>query len=314
MDDPTVLYIMGYGRSGSTLLDAILSSHEEVVSIGAGVNLPAWNRNQRKCACGYRMGDCGFWQSVVGRYLQYTDSTDLTELTRCQDRIERVPVYAERDDEAERYGRHLRALFKAVAEVSGKSIIVDSSKSARDAIGRPYALVRHARLNVRPIFLARDGRGVMWSAMRGPGSPERASSRLPRSLVGLKTLASWLYTNHRCLRVLEAMPETALPVSYENLMSWTKKELLRIGSHVGVDMSHVARRVTEGSGIEAGHNLGGNRLRFSEKITISPDYEWRSELPILHRIVYGTLGRWLAAQLPHELSAEVSDVVSERDI
>lgn len=100
-------------------------------------------------------------------------------------------------------------------------------------------------------------------------------------------------------------------VPYENLMTRTTNELLQIDSFVGVDMGHVARRVVEGPDIEAGHNLGGNNLRFRDEITISLDYEWMSELPVLYRFAYGTLGPWVAPRLPYVLSAEVPEVTRE---
>src|SRR5437773_1697066 len=51
--DVRVIYIMGAGRSGSTLLDTILASHPEVVGVGELVNLHSagWTAKEI-CACG----------------------------------------------------------------------------------------------------------------------------------------------------------------------------------------------------------------------------------------------------------------------
>ena len=61
-----VLYIAGWGRSGTTLLDNLLGQIEGFTSTGELHNL--WQRgliDGRDCGCGLRLTDCPFWQEVL---------------------------------------------------------------------------------------------------------------------------------------------------------------------------------------------------------------------------------------------------------
>ncbi len=57
----TVIALLGYGRSGSTLLDAVLGQHPDLVGVGELVQLhrEGWHLNNY-FACGARARDCPF--------------------------------------------------------------------------------------------------------------------------------------------------------------------------------------------------------------------------------------------------------------
>ncbi len=60
-----VIYVVGAGRSGSTLLDTILGNHEYIESVGELINSPrAWSNPDEYCACGIQAGVCDFWRQV----------------------------------------------------------------------------------------------------------------------------------------------------------------------------------------------------------------------------------------------------------
>lgn len=65
---PLFLYIIGLGRSGSTVLNAYLSRYPEAVALGeiAG-EMPRQELRPtegRECTCGQTLGECPFWSSV----------------------------------------------------------------------------------------------------------------------------------------------------------------------------------------------------------------------------------------------------------
>jgi hypothetical protein len=74
---------------------------------------------------------------------------------------------------SEAYARSIADVFWALAERTGSSVIVDTSKDPRDA-----ALVRNVPgLDVRPLHLLRDPRGVLWSRLRRGITKRRFTSR-----------------------------------------------------------------------------------------------------------------------------------------
>src|SRR5690606_36893435 len=68
----TIIYIMSDVRSGSTLLENILSNSPDIVSVGelhhldSHLNKGKWGVTwDWKCSCGSEFSDCSFWSTVL---------------------------------------------------------------------------------------------------------------------------------------------------------------------------------------------------------------------------------------------------------
>src|SRR5207245_4821641 len=75
--DPTVLYLGGVGRSGSTLVDRILGQVPGLFSGGEIRDL--WARGlieNRQCGCGTPFRSCSFWTEVGRRAFGGWDRID----------------------------------------------------------------------------------------------------------------------------------------------------------------------------------------------------------------------------------------------
>ena len=60
-----ILYIAGYGRSGSTVLNIILGNHSSITSVGELSFLPEdWTNHHRVCSCGAPYHTCEFWKDL----------------------------------------------------------------------------------------------------------------------------------------------------------------------------------------------------------------------------------------------------------
>jgi hypothetical protein len=289
----TVVYIMGYGRSGSTLLDILLNNHPEIVSVGALSNFFEWILRKESCACGKPVQSCVFWEPIVKKYDEYMAKSHkkaqlLVEGHRYFSRLanQRLSTQLTAD-----YGQLMTTLYSDIATVSSKNNIVDSSKSAREVCGRAYALARYTSLNVKIIHLTRDGRAVMWSAMKGSGSPERPQSRNKLTRAA-KAVYGWIQANHTSEKTRRLLGnKSTLLVRYEDLVTDPESQLSRIGEHIGLPMDGIIQKIKDGANFTVSHNLGGNRLRFTENIVIKPDFGWQSGLTRGYKIVF-----WMVAQ------------------
>ncbi|NNE43484.1 MAG: hypothetical protein HKN12_04695, partial [Gemmatimonadetes bacterium] len=58
-----VVYITGYGRSGSTLLDILIGQADGVTGVGE-LDLLHRDWGERGCSCGKDYDDCEFWSAV----------------------------------------------------------------------------------------------------------------------------------------------------------------------------------------------------------------------------------------------------------
>jgi hypothetical protein len=161
-----VLQIAGLGRSGSTILDIVLGNHPRIESVGEVGNLTVngWvsreslrgidpsKRRVPICTCGKRLDvlyvdapdeACPFWSRVRGEWAERAGPEDIETYPRLRGSFERTRLavliqqylrllYEERRRSASfrSYAALTRAFFESVRAVSGRPVIVDSSKIA----------------------------------------------------------------------------------------------------------------------------------------------------------------------------------------
>jgi hypothetical protein len=298
-----VVYILGYGRSGSTILDILLGSDPMIQSVGE-LDLLSREWGNRSCSCGQSYDSCAFWSRVrfhtekaVGpQAVQAREKT-----LRCVETLRAFPfllMHCIPSRRARAYRDFLRAELAAIAQVSGKSTILDSSKCAREAAGRALAIRRVAGVPVKMIHLVRDGRAVLWSVKRGDNvrlgdgcSEDAAAFSWPE----LRAIGGWVLANAiALLTALVSERGTVLRVRYEDFVREPRRELIRIGEFLGRDLSAIADRIERGETFAAGHNTGGNRAGKAGALQLREDREWEARLGRTDRALYWTLGWPLA--------------------
>lgn len=268
-----VAYIGGYGRSGSSLLDALLGSRQGVVSGGEVCQLFAWCAQGRSCSCGRPLRDCPFWGPVV------QDVEAETGLTAAA--LDRITV------EAEMHGHHpLRwaevwdTVFSALARRHGVAHLVDSSKTAG---GRRrvllYGSLREAEL-VMLIQLHRSLGGVVHSRRRGGNLQiERGERKTLPARVALVAIAGWLRANWAASRQRRGAG-SYWTVTYDRLVSDPSTVVTEL-----IERLHWGR-AAESTGLEEPHIIAGNRmLRSGWDGRIRKDESWKRDLPVRWRIV-----------------------------
>ena len=85
-----LVYVLGGGRSGSTLLDTILGNHPTIESVGelSSVLEHGWS-DSRQCACGQSAPQCPFWSEVRRDWARRTDTEDEASYAALTARLER---------------------------------------------------------------------------------------------------------------------------------------------------------------------------------------------------------------------------------
>jgi len=293
----SIIYIMGYGRSGSTILDILLSNADDTTGVGEVSDVYGWAEKGLPCACGSQLDECEFWKPILARHLEHSNAESLAETSQAQLGVEshrKYPFMALHllgADTVAAYRRNMNSFFGEVFEQSKAKWIVDSSKTSIPLISRPVALSRYTRFDVKGIFLTRDGRGVTWSEMKRAGSQERVLRFNSQAMRFLKTVASWAIVN--VLTSVSAFlmgSRNVLRVRYEDLCEAPVETLNRIGEFTGQDLTHVTETVRGDGELSIGHNVAGNRVRFTKQLRFRPDYEWREKMRRRFRTAF-----WLAA-------------------
>lgn len=279
-----VLYVLGHGRSGSTLLDIVLGNHPEIESVGEATNLPTrgW-RLGKPCSCGRPADACPFWSEVRKEWARRVGSDDLEGFLKVQNAFEQHR-YAPRllvergrtSGEFEEYARLNRAYFQAIRAVSGKPIVVDSSKNPP----RAFALGAVPGIDLHLVYLVRDVRGVAASRKKSFPKDEQAGVlREIKSIPVWRSTARWDATNLLSEWVWHRVDPEGPRVRYEDLTADPRAELGRIGRSIGVDLTGLADALLAGEEMRVNHVYGGNRMRMAGSIKLRSDAEsWREKL------------------------------------
>ena len=173
-----VLFIASMGRSGSTILDTILGQVDGYISVGEIRFI--WERGlveNRRCGCGERFQSCHFWTRVFDRAFGGVDAVNVAEMISAmnQTRTRHFPLMLLPGSEQTQRRRHaeylkkLESLYRAIAEVSGSEVIVDSSKYPSHA----FLLRLIDNLDVRVLHVTRDPRAVANSWMQDKYDPDQ---------------------------------------------------------------------------------------------------------------------------------------------
>lgn len=285
-----VLYVMGSGRSGSTVLDVVLGNHPEAVSAGELTNISrsGWadGRIDRSpfCACGRRYTECPFWSEVRRAWAASVGEKAIRSYPALQDDFERYRRWPRilregraRSERFEAYAATTRALFGAVSSVSGRGVVVDSSKNPVRAL----ALSMMPGLDLRPVHLVRDARGVAFSRKKAfRKDDEKGIARDIEAQPVWNSVAVWGSMNLLSDGVVRRVgPERSARVRYEDFVRHPESTLAEIGRAAGLDLSGIAKKLRGGEALPIAHNAGGNRLRMGGSVRLMSEAEpWKNGL------------------------------------
>ena len=288
---PSVVYIAGAGRSGSTLLDTLLGNHPLAFGAGelAGV-FNDWAHGQR-CTCGQSYPECELWGKVIERLRVTFPQLEPAEAERITRRIEAVsnpfrPTRNAQTRDQEQYAELWRATLQALGQVSGKRLVIDSSKNSRPSWWRIWALSELCGVSVNVVHLVRDPRALMWSALRGSnrlleeGKRQTFRGGVSRALIGWSLANLSVHANAGNVASLNLAR-----LRYEDFVADPARELQTLGQPLHLDMQPVLGLLTDQRPIEAGHGVGGNRMRRQGPIRIRADEEWQQALPGYARLL-----------------------------
>jgi hypothetical protein len=280
--DPKVVYIAGFGRSGSTLLGNVLGSIDGWTSVGELHMLPVALIRGSGCGCREQVAGCEVWSAVLD--LLRTDHrwpTDPNELRRWQvaearvvhtPRLRRFAGTPTGRPDVDRYASAVRALVGAIATVTEARVIVDASKTPADA-----AVLRLAGVPTSVVHLVRDPRAVAYSQRRARPTldPHRHEQMHQRGWIA--SSVRWIAVNRLAEQVARDARPRSVTVRYEDFVAHPAAAIGAIAAAAG-EPGATPRFVGDHEiDIAPAHTVWGNRSRFvSGETTIERDDGWRS--------------------------------------
>lgn len=288
-DGVDVLFIMGKGRSGSTLLDNVLGQVPGVFSCGELTYLWDWGlRRGVRCGCGEDVLACPVWSKVLAEAVDVRsregDAARIDALLADQHAVERwhqAPrLFTRRDpggwETLRRHAGTLDRLYRALRDVTGARLLVDSSKTPLN----PAALGLVDGVDGAAVQLVRDPRAVGFSWQRRKAWSDRdEGGEMPR-FGPLHTAASWSLRNLTAEMVLRRWPsERTLTLRYEDFCESPRQTVARLVALAGLPADDLPFADEHTARLGPTHTVGGNPNRMaSGEITIAPDTEWTSRI------------------------------------
>jgi len=303
--NPSVLYIGGTGRSGSTLVSRLLHRYDGFVAVGELRYV--WERSlvdDQLCGCGLPFTRCPFWTEVFGCAFggfEAAQRSGVTAAARRVDRLRFIPLLAEPRLRPAAFARALdeyasvsRRLYSAILSVAGARVVVDSSKDPSYA----FLLCATPALDVSVVHVIRDSRAVAFSWMRTKVRPEiHWEVAYMQRRAPARSATRWLQDN-LLLDALGRRHPRFLRIRYEDLVDAVEPTMDAVGS-----LPSGAVPAPSSASEEFPHSMSGNPMRFQRgEVLVTPDMAWRRDLapgarttvtcitaPLLRS--YGYLGR-----------------------
>jgi hypothetical protein len=269
-----VVFIVGFTRSGSTLLEHLLSIAPGTVAVGELAYL--WDpkvRNNSYCGCGVKWDCCPFWTRTValqqGLHFEEGRSPETRQFWRffgdliCRGENTNDPKYR-------RFLNQLESVYCAISEQTNDSVVIDSSK-------KPIFGLAVSRLpNVRATFvhLVRDSRGCVFSWTQRKARLELGEKAFMSRLSAHRAALGWMGRNLQA-DILRMQRGEHIFLRYEDLVARPTLEVNNILSQIGLPPISPDR-----DGIfhaPVSHGIWGNPDRWSSSmhaIKVIKDQRW----------------------------------------
>ncbi|MCA9363861.1 sulfotransferase [Candidatus Kaiserbacteria bacterium] len=281
MEKNNVIFILGAGHSGSTVLDMLLGTYDTVCGLGECEKLVSSYNQGLVCACGETLDRCIFW----GGWIR-THASDIRQDTyRCIRGLVGGLLGVSRYHCIRRDGRTMaetdllqycataQSVYYYARRQSGATVLVDSSKN----VDRCELLYYRGSVNPIIIHLVRDVRGVVYSGKKKGKSV-------------WVILWFWVTQNIKVRAASRRMHTVPITVLYEELVAHPRETTDRILRASGLDPADFGAVSFE----RQQHQPAGNRLRSTQTPRhLTLDTAWMSELSVWERAVSIICAGWL---------------------
>lgn len=292
-----ILYVAGAGRSGSTILGAMLGAVPGFIHVGELGRIweEGFIRNFR-CGCGVAFDECCFWTAVLDQALGHRDAVDPQQIVSATRRWARAryspALLTARGRRATRaglaaYTAAMESIYGAIARVTQSHVIVDSSKAPFLA----WLAAAYPTVDLFTVHLIRDPRAVVHSWRRRKFDPARGGDMARAGPI--RPSLAWVVGNV-WTEVLGWSPlrrERYLRIHYEDLVAEPVAACRRILGWLGETTD--ATLPFEANGdlrLSVSHTIGGNPVRFKRgSMQLAVDDEWRSGEPWSDRLLVTVL-------------------------
>ena len=257
-----VIYIIGVGRSGSTILDILLGNGEDILS-GGEINRYIVRQGIPSYWCHIENSPTFLFWNKIGTHLKdkFPEGIEFTQLKQLSKKHEyHTGIFNLGFDKKEwnRYSHFVSSLYETIFENIKQSTIIDSSKYPYRAL----KLVNILPYEIQFIYLKRDPRNVVKSFAK-KGIPHVSKSWLSANLF-------YLLVNLLCQFVVYRLKKKhqVVEVKYEALIGQPVETLTLIQDELQINLEPVIEKVKRDEFLTVGPLFEGNRMRMTDKVKL----------------------------------------------
>lgn len=260
---PVIVYLMGAGRSGTTILDAILGNADDSLSLGE-INrffkrhgIPPKRDNASRTYMFWEKVKADFEKKYEARgdYDLYNSIIDENEYHKSL-----FKVVTNKTDS--RYFKLQAALYASIAENTDQKILIESSKYPI----RAYNLTKifeKVNIGVKFIYLKKDPVNVVNSfAKKGIEQPAKGLVMANIYYFVVNSICEFI----RLVLIKKGFEVVSL--KYEEFLKDPVATIGRIESEIHVDLDVVKGKLRENEAFETGIMFDGNRIRLENDIKL----------------------------------------------
>lgn len=274
----TIIYILSNQRSGSTLIENILSKSSQMVSLGESFLMGghiqktgpggAWDWN---CSCGASMEECDFWRKVYQK-LHISDPKKITNTQIINPKGKDADYQKKMNKEAKSL---MNRIYAQVFEITNCSILIDSSKEAFYGT----SLYKDSPYNFKFIHLRRDLRAVSISRDKWRKKYGKKDMRLLKLLV-----SNYLHRLNSRFMLRKVKKKDVFDLNYEEFFQNPQQTLDDMSKFFGFDSYEIPKYME----LNNDHTIAGTPNRF-RKTEIKYDDRWHGiakKNPIFNSLGY----------------------------
>lgn len=248
LKDIKVVYISGYGRSGSTLLSMLLNTVDGVANIGEVDNLYSIDKNALP----------SLWKNLRENY--ETDKPDYKK------RFSSLSWYFKINQGYELFKAYWTDLLKTFSNNTNCFVLVDASKSTFKTFCRPF-YYRKSDARLKIIHLVRNPTDVASSFASGRNESNSAELSKPKKGGAYRALINWFIVNTSTSLVYKQKFKDFYVLNYDQFILDYEAEIAKLFQFLELDLP---TKLLNRNFIELSEDLSfsGNRVRLKKSISI----------------------------------------------
>jgi hypothetical protein len=273
-----VLYVVGWGRSGTTVLGNVVAQYPGATTVGELRALWQTPSSDLVCGCGLTIRSCPQWAEALDEFRKDLplEGVPSPRLRRFPSNYLRTRTGTPLARSLRRHGDTRSRLYRTIAAGTGSGVIIDTSKVPTDAL----PLIGRQDLDLFLLHIVRDpdATAESWATPKADRAPNGAAALMPTFGPAFNA-ANWVAFNVGAELLARLLPgDRHRLVTYERFVASPRQVTSELAQWLGLPVDRSPFVTDRRVELAPTHTVGGNPDRFSTGI-IAIDVRSRLALP-----------------------------------